>query len=424
MAYSCLNEIFLCRFLIKLNAKRKKISVDQLRIGMRVSKLDRPWLDTPFLMQGFTIEDSSDARVVAQYCEHVWVDLDYVQPASSHSSSEGSASAAPHDPAAYEIPVEEEYKRTHENFQSAREFTGNLLDELRLGKTVNTETARDTVEQCVSSILRNPDALLWMSKIRQESQYTAEHSLNVCVLAIAFGRHLGFSQEQLETLGMCGLLHDIGKMRVPNEILEKSGPLNKKEMNLMKAHTVHGRNLLLSTPTISPVVIDAAYSHHERIDGQGYPRKIPGSDISLFTRIISIVDAYDAMTADRCYSKAKSTTVALKIIYEERGKQFDDELALQFIKSIGLFPVGSVVELYNGQIGIVVDTNPRRRHLPRVVLVLDKDRTKKEKYKIADLSHIEEGDMPRDFLIKHVLPDGSFGVFLKAYQEEGILLKY
>lgn len=402
----------------------KKISVDQLRVGMRVSKLDRPWLDTPFLMQGFTIEDSSDVRVVAEYCEHVWVDLDYVKPASSHISSEGTACTAPKRDLSHQVTVEEEYQQTHENFQKARTFTGNFLDDVRLGKTVDTETARDTVEECVSSVLRNPDALLWMSKIRQESQYTAEHSLNVCVLAVAFGRHLGLNQQQLETLGMCGLLHDIGKMRVPNEILEKSGPLSKKEMNLMKAHTVHGRNLLLSTPTISPMVIDAAYSHHERIDGQGYPRKINGPDISRFARIISIVDAYDAMTADRCYSKAKSTTVALKIIYEERGKQFDEELALQFIKTIGLFPVGSVVELYNGEIGIVVETNPKRRHLPRVVLVLDKDHVKKEKYKIADLSHIEEGDLPRDYLIKQVLPDGSFGVFLRKYQEEGILLNY
>ncbi len=404
-------------------ANIKKITVGDLRIGMVVSKLDRDWLDTPFLMQGFTIADHDDVRVVSQYCEHVWIDTD-LTPASALSSNEGTAKSAPPPLPEYSCSVEEEHKRIQTQFKAARSRSRDLCDDIRLGQGIDQDAIKVTVDECVSSVLRNPDALVWMAKIREESEYTAEHSLNVCILAVMFGRHLGYGQKDLEMLGLCGLLHDIGKMRVPLEILEKPGKLSNKEMNMMKAHTVHGRNLLLSTPSIDPVVIDAAYSHHERMDGAGYPRKIPASKISRFARIISIVDAYDAITADRCYSKARPSTTALKIIYEERGKQFEEDLALQFIKVIGLFPVGSVVELYNGEVGIVIEANQARRHLPRVVLVLDKHRKKKEHYKIVDLGHIEEGDLSKEFLIKKVLPDGEYGVTLKKLQDEGVFVNY
>ncbi len=404
-------------------ANIKKISVCDLRIGMVVAKLDRDWLDTPFLMQGFKILDREEVRVVTQYCEHVWIDTD-LSPASGHSSSEGSASSASSPVFEPECSVEEEHKRIQEEFNGSRNRTRDLHDNIRLGKDIDNDSVRRSVDECVNSVLRNPDALLWMSKIREESEYTAEHSLNVCILAVAFGRYLGYEKKDLEMLGLCGLLHDIGKMRVPLDILENPGKLTTKEMNMMKAHTVHGRNLLLSSPSIDPLVIDTAYSHHERIDGAGYPRKMAAEKISQFARIISIVDSYDAITADRCYSKARPSTTALKIIYEERGKQFDEELAIQFIKAIGLFPVGSVVELYTGDIGIVIETSLVRRHLPRVAIVLDENHEKKDKTKFVNLAFIEEGDLSKDFLIKKVLPDGEHGVFLREYQEQGILIVY
>lgn len=388
---------------------------------MFVSRLDRPWLDTPFLLQGFRIEGPEDVQTVAQYCQHVWIDTDR---STKSSPSEPSVSFAPIKKADHSIPVEEEHKRIHLTFRKARTVTKDFLGSIRRGQDFDLNDVMQTVDDCVQSVLRNPDALVWMSKIREENEYTAEHSLNVCILAVVFGRQLGMSAANLELLGLCGLLHDIGKMRVPNEILDKPAALTDKEMNMMKAHTVHGRNLLLSTPAIDARVVDASYSHHERVDGTGYPRKLPADQISYFTRIISIVDAYDAMTADRCYCKAKPTTKALKIIYEERGKQFDEELSLQFIKTIGLFPVGSIVELYTGEIGIVIETNQNMRHLPRVMVVLDEHQQQKVQPKVINLANIEEGDMSQDYLIKHVWADGHLGVYLKTYQEHGLLLKY
>lgn len=407
-------------------SKVVKMHVGELRIGMFVSKLDKDWLDTPFIMQGFLIEEEEDIDIVSEYCEHVWVDTDYTEHRlSAHSSGVGTASQArPAGGFAPSVSVQEEHRRTYRVFREARSLTKSLLDDIRLGGALDGNKARDMVNDCVQSVIRHPDALLWMAKIRDEREYTAEHCLNVCILAIAFGRQLGMDEAELHNLGMCGLLHDVGKMRVPQEIVDKPASLTPKEMRLMKAHTVHGRNLLLSSQNIFNGAIDVAYSHHERIDGQGYPRKLPGHGISRYSRIISIVDAYDAMTADRCYSPAKTSTEALKIIYSEKGKHFDETLALKFIETIGLYPAGSLVELYSGEVGIVVEANQRYRHLPRVILLLDEAKKLREKEVIKDLSKIESGELPRKFLIKQVWRDGSFNIRLRDYQKKGLVLKH
>ncbi|WP_045858473.1 HD-GYP domain-containing protein [Teredinibacter purpureus] len=408
-------------------SKIVKMHVGELRVGMFVSKLDKDWLDTPFIMQGFLLEVQDDIDIVSEYCESVWVDTDYKETKlSANSSGDGTASHAKpsNDAFAPEVSIQDEHRKAYKAFRQARSLTKTLLDDIRLGGALDGAQARDMVNDCVQSVIRHPDALLWMAKIRDEREYTAEHCLNVCILAIAFGRQLGFDEAELHNLGMCGLLHDVGKMRVPEEIVDKPASLTPKEMRLMKAHTVHGRNLLLASSNIYNGAIDVAYSHHERIDGQGYPRKLPGHGISRFSRIIAIVDAYDAMTADRCYSRAKTSTEALKIIYNEKGKHFDEALALKFIETIGLYPAGSLVELYSGEVGIVVESNPRLRHLPRVILLLDEEKQVREKETIKDLAYIETGEMPRKFLIKQVWRDGSFGIRLREYQKKGLILKH
>lgn len=402
----------------------QKIHVADLRIGMFVCKLDRDWLDTPFIMQGFLIEEREDIDIVAEFCEYVYIDTS--ESRKHHrgpSSSIGTASSARRAGYDYKTDVVSEHRQMIKTFREARTVTSSMLENIRLGQAIDTSQAKATVDECVQSIIRHPDALLWMSRIREQQEYTAEHCLNVCILAIAFGRQLGFSEQDLHNIGMCGLLHDVGKMRVPKEIVEKPGPLTTKEYNMMKAHTVHGRNLLMSSSGVPGGAIDAAYSHHERIDGEGYPRKLKGAGISYYSKLISIVDAYDAMTADRCYDSAKTSTQALKIIYAERGKQFDEKLALEFIQTIGLYPAGSLVELYNGQAGIIIETNTRYRHLPRLILLTDESKQLLKKEKIVDLSLIEAGELPKQFLIKQVWKDGTFGIHLREYQKKGLMLK-
>ncbi len=402
----------------------KKIHVGDLRVGMFVSKLDRDWLDTPFIMQGFLIEEEEDIDIVSEYCEFVWVDAVSPSKAAAYSSNIGTASQAKPAQYVHKVSLQEEHKKAYKAFRRARSVTCSILEEIRLGGSIDSQAAKDTVNDCVESVLRHPDAMLWMSKIREEREYTSDHCLNVCILAIAFGRQLGLDNLELKNLGLCGLLHDVGKMRVPADIIDKPARLTPKEFSLMKAHTVHGRNLLLTTKNLYSGVVDVAYSHHERMDGEGYPRKLPGAGIARFARIISIVDAYDAMTANRCYSRAKTSTEALKIIYAERGKQFDAELALEFIKTIGLYPPGSLVELYSGEIGFVIESNPRRRHLPKIILLLEPDKKHKKKEKIVDLSFIEDGTLSRRYLIKQVWPDGSFALHIREYQDKGLVLKF
>ncbi|WP_018015776.1 HD-GYP domain-containing protein [Teredinibacter turnerae] len=405
-------------------AKTVKVHVSDLRVGMFVSKLDRDWLDTPFIMQGFLLEQREDIDIVSEFCEYVWVDVDHRDSGSVHSSNIGSATQArQRNFAEPSVSVEEEHRKTYQTFREARSITRTLLDDIRLGGALNGDTARDVVNDCVQSVIRHPDALLWMAKIREEREYTAEHCLNVCILAIAFGRQLGMDEADLHNLGFCGLLHDVGKVRVPREVVDKPARLTTKEMRMMMAHTVHGRNLLISGKNIYSGAIDVAYSHHERIDGEGYPRKLPGKGISRFSRIISLVDAYDAMTADRCYAPAKTSTEALKIIYNERGKQFDEELAVKFIETIGLYPAGSLVELYSGEVGIVIESNTRFRHLPRVILLLDSEKQPLQNELVKDLVNIEKGELPRKYLIKQVWRDGSFDIRLRDYQKKGLILK-
>jgi len=407
---------------VEASRQSVKIHISELKIGMYVSKLDRDWLETPFLMQGFVVESLDDIDTVAEYSEYVWVDA--VQETWVPPEERAVLDHKPKAKVTYinKVSADQERSRAVSVYREARRLTKTLLDDVRLGGVINTEQAKSTVKDCVQSVLRNSDALLWMSRMRDEDEYTSEHCLNVCILAIAFGRHLGMSEPELEKLGLCGLLHDVGKMRVSKEVLNKPGALTTKEFNMIKAHTVHGRNLLMSSPGVFHGAVDVAYSHHERMDGNGYPRKLKASGISDFARIIAIVDAYDAMTADRCYSRAIPSTEALKNIFKDRGTHFDERLALEFMKCVGLYPPGSLVELVNGNIGIVLETNHRYRHLPRVIVVQDKN-GRLEKEKVLNLAEIEQGRLDKGFLVKRALCDGSHGIYIRDFKEKGLVFR-
>ena len=207
---------------------------------------------------------------------------------------------------------------------------------------------------------------------------------------------------------------------MPAEILNKPDKLTEKEFNIIKAHSVHGRNLLMSSPGVPNIAVDVAYSHHEKIDGTGYPRKLKASGISDYARIVAIVDAYDAMTADRCYSKAIPSTEALKIIFKDRGTHFDERLALEYIKCVGLYPPGSIVELVNGLVGIVLETNYRYRHLPKIIVVHDLHKPL-DKERIISLDDVEKKVLDKTYLIRRALSDGSHGIYIREYREKGLV---
>ncbi len=419
--------------------------VGQLEIGMFVAELDRPWLGTPFLLQGFKIRSQSQIRALSDYCHHVYVlkpgvalragvthqDIGAPAPQIQPPSKRDMGTLLPRERGrprpkqpvvrprpAYEAqkPVRLEHEVARQVLDAGRVNVKGLLRSAHMGQMLDTEVAEATVDACVHSILRNPEALLWMSRIKNQNEYTAEHCLNVCVLAIAFGRHLRMTEEELHLLGLCGLLHDVGKMRIPTEILDKPGKFTEEEFEVMKQHTVFGHDMLQNqTRRVHSVALDVVLNHHERPDGMGYPRGLGEREISEFTRIISVVDTYDAITSNRCYAPERPSADAQKIIFENRGTQFDEEMALQFILAIGPYPPGTVVELHNGMAGIVLNGKPKFRHLPTVILVRDANKQPMEE-RTVELDLSDTGALGKEFLIKRTHPDGTFGISLREYR--------
>lgn len=421
----------------------------QVEIGMFVAELDRPWIETPFLIQGFEIRNRSQIRTLMNYCKNVWVSkggaprnrqpasVPKVEPLPKRNTGTLVAGARikPRVEAkrpvvrsrpAHEAgrPVRLEHEVARRILEAGRVNIKSLLQAARTGQMLDTDVAEQTVASCVATILANPEALLWMTKIKHSNEYTAEHCLNVCVLAIAFGRHLRMDERELHLLGLCGLLHDVGKMRIPTAILDKPGRLTAEEFEVMKGHTVAGHELLQETgDRLHELALDVALNHHERPDGGGYPRGLGAREISEFSRIIAIVDTYDAITSNRCYAPEQPSADAQKIIFQNRGGQFDDELALQFIQAVGPYPPGTMVELRNGMAGIVLAGKPKFRHLPTVLLLRDADKQPMEE-RTVDLDLTDSGSLSKEFLIRRTHPDGTFGLSVRDYRvrEEPIFL--
>jgi HD-GYP domain-containing protein (c-di-GMP phosphodiesterase class II) len=402
--------------------KLVKVAVANLKIGMHVVNLDRPWLETPFILQGFVIRRPEDIEELARYCEYVEVEEshEFVVPAELRFVEKGHKTLRRRHVYSSELPVAKEIAQAQTLYTETRALTRSLLDDVRLGRAINVEQVKTTVSACVKSILRNPDAMMWLSRIRDRDNYTAEHSLNVGLLAITFGRHLGVGGDDLQRLGICGMLHDVGKMITPLEILNKEGPLNDQEFQVMRNHAAQGRNILVSHRTIFTGTVDVAHSHHEMLDGSGYPRKLPGASISELTRIVTLCDVYDAITSDRCYKDGKSSLDALNILYKERETRFDRALTEKFIECIGIYPPGSIVELHTGEIGLVLDRNLLYRHLPKVLILLDTEQKATEK-RVVDLERLASSDKKEE-LIKTTRPNGSFGIRVENFIKEGLML--
>ena len=400
-----------------------EISVADLKVGMYVSRLDCDWLDTPFLMQGFMVENEDHLDLLADYCQTVWVDKVYEQQLEKGPKDAILQASKIEKQLIHRKPAVEEIGSATGIYAASKEITKNLMQQVRLGNAIDSQAAKNLVSSCVTSILNNPDALMWMTKIREKDEYTAEHSVNVCVLAIALARRLGFNEAELNKVGLCGLLHDVGKMQIDPAILNKSDPLTRKEWQVIAAHPANGRDLLMGTPSIYPGAIDVAYSHHERLDGKGYPRGLSGSAISTFSRIVAITDAYDAMTADRCYANARSSTDALKVLFHAKDKHFDGKMVDVFMRMIGLYPPGTIVELENGCVGVVLASNEIKQHLPQLIMCLDRNKQPFEEKSLLDLQRIEENKLDQRFLIKRAYTDGKFGVELKDFIEQGFKFK-
>ncbi|MCH8496834.1 MAG: HD-GYP domain-containing protein [Marinobacter sp.] len=434
-----------------------EIPVTELRIGMHVIRLDRPWEETNFLLQGFVIQRQDDIDELQRQCKYVTIEGRVRRPGYDVSPNEagarktgtmsavfsdekkpktrsvGKASKAPHPPADQrlkkvtyinKVDVSYEISKATGHYQEVKNVAPSIMSGLRIGRTIDINKARETVDKCVDSILRNDDALLLLTKLKHQDEYTAEHCLNVSILSAAFGKRLGLLEEEIRTLGLCGLLHDVGKAKVPSEILQKPGALTPEEHVIMRNHANWGRDMLMALPKVVHATIDVAYNHHERLDGQGYPRGLVDYQIPYFAKIVAIVDTYDAITSNRCYDRGRSSMEALEIIHRFRGTQFDPELAREFVLMIGIYPPGSVVELKSGEIAIVIASNPKHRRKPKIMIVRNADKRRPPKYRLADLAGHPVGEQGLVLEIAKEIPDGSYGVKLQWFIDNGLQLGY
>ena len=376
---------------------------------MRGVKLDRPWTEVPLLFQGFDLASDEQFRILRHYCEWVVVEGDEHQLADALDRIAQQKKRAT-EPLAETCSVEEELPRATQAWETTRSFVEQVSRDIEAGNVLNLEQARPIVRSCVESIKANASAMFWMSRIKSRDEYTAEHCLRVAVFAVAFARFLGLPDEDLEVAGLCGLLHDVGKLKVPPEILNKPGPLDPNEAKVMQGHTNFGYNLLKTDQNLDPIVMDVTRHHHERVDGRGYPAKLEEWQISRFSRLIAIVDAYDAMTSDRCYRDGLPASDAMRILYRNRGRQFDAGMVEAFIRMVGIYPPGSLVELSNGEVALVLTTHPGKKLRPKVEILLDR-----EKHSITPrVIDLGGDDNDGAIQITRPLPDGSHGVSLKG----------
>ncbi len=519
-----------------------KIPTRDLKIGMFVSDLDRPWVDTPFLLQGFLIEDNEQIATLKTHCEYVMVDRarstgdEYEAPpvltntipprsrspttaAARPTQQSGQVSAnapgpdrAPPEaaqressvisaagpgrgqrldeaarkaflippppqagsdgeievpgffsrmlgglrgmgkrsksggPAAQEtieqpretpqefatraallppgievqtytdqVTVEQEVPVARETVVRASDLLAKLVNDVRLGGSFEIERVEEIVEGMVESIVRNPDALMWVARLREQDISSYGHGLQVSVYLTAFGRHLGFPKTQLEMLAQVGLLLDIGKIRLPKPLLEKQGRLSDEEFEAVKAHVDHGLAILAETPSIDPDVITGIAQHHERMNGSGYPRGLVGDEISIYGRMAGIVDCFAALTNHRPYAAAVSSYEAQRSITGWGGDYFHEPLVQQFVSSMGVFPVGSLIELSTGEVAIVVAHNRVRRLKPRVLVVTGPDKTRSAHPTMVDLLYAPHVSGEEQVFIKRGLPAGAYGLDLTDF---------
>jgi putative nucleotidyltransferase with HDIG domain len=391
-----------------------KIDVNDLEHGMFVSELDRPWTETPFLLQGVLIESGEDIAEFRRLCEYVYIDVERsrdviapklqtlatkVQADDKPKSNDITLQAVEHEQEAFR----KELKVARKIHHRTRGYIDKLLDDVRLGNSLDTDTARELVGEMADSISRSPNAMLWLTHMKKRDEYTSIHCMNVSILAITFGRTLGLDRQRLELLGLGALLHDIGKMEVPLEILNKPGRLTDEEFDIVKSHSMNGYNLLRQKEDMPTEVLEIVRSHHERINGRGYPQGLTGELIDQLTQITSIVDVYDAITSDRCYHDGISPHEALKNMFDWAGENFDAELVEQFIKCLGIYPIGSMVELNSGHIGIVVSASEKSRLRPIILVVINKSGERYSMPRLLNLAHPQWSKKENLLEIKHIV---------------------
>lgn len=353
----------------------KKVDVSDLSLGMYIHDLNRNWEEHPFLLNRFRLQTQRDIeKVVALGVRYVYIDTELGTDVAEASSAETQQALDDKlqdlgqilKRTAPLISVQEELRQAKHIVKEANTMVHDILQDCRLGKQVELEKTEPIVTSITESIFRNPDAMISLLRIKQADKYTYQHSVAVGTLMISFCRALSIDRAEIELAGIGGLLHDVGKMKVPRYLLNKPDKLSAAEFEMMKKHVSEGRLLMENTKGMSRISIDIAAEHHERYDGTGYPMGLKGDEISPYGRMAAIVDVYDALTSTRVYHPSSEPTAVLKQLLESAGHHFDTPLVHSFIRTVGIYPVGTLVKLENDDIAVVIEQHHEDLLHPKV----------------------------------------------------------
>lgn len=391
---------------MSLGVKQIKIEVEEITIGMFVSGLDRPWTQTPFPIQGFYVHDIDAIKQLKTHCNHVYIDvtkgtapattnLKTMNPRektrrSDHKIKQPSNSSLVPlkvNSSTYpkQEPLEKEARRARQLHQRVFGAVGEVMVQVGSGNVTSVHETKRVAGSMVDSILRNPDAFTWLSRIRDTDEHTYGHAVRSAVWAILFGRHIGLAKSELDTLALAVLLKDVGKTHIRRELLLDDDRTTQEQAEF-EGFIDEGVEILKKISGVEPRVIAVVKTHCERINGSGFPRHLKGDKIPLLGKIAGIVTFYDEVTNPRGVSDPIAPSQAVSHLYEVRGVEFQEDLVVEFIRAIGLYPTGTLVELTTGQVGIVVEQNFERRLKPKIMLLLNEFKQPLKKRKLLDLA--------------------------------------
>ncbi|MGA9852765.1 MAG: HD-GYP domain-containing protein [Gammaproteobacteria bacterium] len=409
----------------------RKVPVSELRLGMYVTELDRPWLESPFPFQGFPVESQEQLATLQKTCEYVYIDDAKATGQGISGSSRITTSRDSTRPVTVTMArtdltglgwrgrdsFRQDMRKVLTSRSKLHRHVQRLLSDVRFGRSADTREARILTLELVDLAMANSAAALWLTNLETKHEYTASHCLNVCILSLVFGMHLGLSKDSIVELALGALLHDIGKMRTPVSILDKPGLLSEDEFDIMKKHPVDGFNILRKHKDVSEKCLEIVQLHHERISGEGYPFGLKGDEIPVHVRIVAIADVYDDITSNRVYHEGIPAHTGLNMMFHWAPRDFGEDMMQEFIRCIGIYPIGSLVELNKGILGIVMSTNPASRLRPIVMLIRDAEGKPYDRRPLVNLATPSaKGGEPK-WSIKRVVDAKEHGIDLGRIAE-------
>jgi putative nucleotidyltransferase with HDIG domain len=379
----------------------RRINVKQLRIGMYLQELSGSWMDHPFWRSKFVIENPEDIQeIVKSGIKEVVIDtskgldvagekaVEQVDTADKAlPGQEAKLKAAPR-----QVPIAKEMEQAARICAKSKEAVASMFQEVRMGKAIDAAEANNLVDEISSSVSRNPGALISLARLKTADDYTYMHSVAVCALMVSVAKQLGLDEQETREAGLAGLLHDIGKAVMPMDVLNKPGKLTDDEFAIIKSHPVEGHRILVQAEEYGEITLDVCLHHHEKVDGSGYPHRLKGDVITIFSKMGAVCDIYDAITSNRPYKAGWDPAESIRKMGEWSKGHFDERVFQAFVKSIGIYPIGSLVKLRSGRLGVVIDQTEKSLLTPKVKVFFSTKSNLRIPPEVIDFSRPAEND--------------------------------